>query len=305
METQSLKATEEVGARGATHPRVTLENIKDSIGAVFFATADMILPDAVSQDEAAYIDPLGILTICVVVLKNGFVVLGKSAPASPENYTREKGEQFAYEDAVRQIWPLMGFALRDRLHRDSADAETYMRATGQLQVIPDDIRLKAMDADAVVALAVSHGYPEAGHGRVDAETFLRVKREGGSYTAPVVEQTLPTIPGDEDLQAMTDDEIYHLARDHSLPLGEDPSRENDIASLITKRDSVVVIKNDGPPPIDSDEELEGSLDGYIKDLAVAHGLEYVDRADAIAKLKKVRDSLVNHNAANSGMPNPV
>jgi hypothetical protein len=44
-------------------------------------------------------------------------VIGKSAPASPENFNAELGKKFAYEDAVRQLWPLMGFALRDRLER--------------------------------------------------------------------------------------------------------------------------------------------------------------------------------------------
>jgi hypothetical protein len=57
------------------------------------------------------------LSICLLVMKNGFVVIGKSAPASPENFNRELGKKFAYEDAVRQLWPLMGFALRDRLSR--------------------------------------------------------------------------------------------------------------------------------------------------------------------------------------------
>jgi len=55
------------------------------------------------------------MTIAVVVMKNGYVVLGKSAPADPDNFNQELGEKFAREDAIRQIWPLMGFALRDKL----------------------------------------------------------------------------------------------------------------------------------------------------------------------------------------------
>lgn len=56
-----------------------------------------------------------VLTICLLVLRNGFTVIGKSAPASPENFNVELGQKFAYEDAPRQLWPLMGYALRDRL----------------------------------------------------------------------------------------------------------------------------------------------------------------------------------------------
>jgi hypothetical protein len=44
-------------------------------------------------------------------------VVGTSAPASPENYDPEKGRTFARDNAVRQLWPLMGFSLRDSLHR--------------------------------------------------------------------------------------------------------------------------------------------------------------------------------------------
>ena len=48
-------------------------------------------------------------------VKNGFKVVGKSAPASPENFDPEKGRELAYEDAFRQLWPLEGYLLRERL----------------------------------------------------------------------------------------------------------------------------------------------------------------------------------------------
>jgi hypothetical protein len=50
-------------------------------------------------------------------MRNGFTVIGKSAPASAANFNAELGKKLAYEDAIRQLWPLMGFSLRDRLHR--------------------------------------------------------------------------------------------------------------------------------------------------------------------------------------------
>lgn len=60
-------------------------------------------------------EQLKILSICIVVMSNGFTVVGKSAPASPENFNAEFGRELAYKDCIRQLWPLMGFALRDRL----------------------------------------------------------------------------------------------------------------------------------------------------------------------------------------------
>jgi hypothetical protein len=59
--------------------------------------------------------PMHLMTLCFLTMRNGFVVVGKSAPASPENFDPEKGKTFAREDAIRQLWPLMGFSLRDRL----------------------------------------------------------------------------------------------------------------------------------------------------------------------------------------------
>ncbi len=48
----------------------------------------------------------------------------------------------------------------------------------------------------------------------------------------------------------------------------------------------------GPPPIDGDEELEKMTDTEAKDLALAHGIGYVDRGHAIAALKVRRDSVL-------------
>lgn len=110
MNTESLKATDAASAAVATHPRVTLDNIKDAIAGEYFMTGEQ----AVGPNVPA-MEPLSVLTICILVMSNGFTIIGKSAPASPENFDPELGRKFAYEDAIRQAWPLMGFALRDRL----------------------------------------------------------------------------------------------------------------------------------------------------------------------------------------------
>lgn len=58
---------------------------------------------------------LGLLTFCVLVLRNGFTVTGESACASPENFDAELGKRIARQNAVSKVWPLMGYALRERL----------------------------------------------------------------------------------------------------------------------------------------------------------------------------------------------
>lgn len=59
------------------------------------------------------------VTICVLVLRNAFVVVGTSIPVAPENFDAELGRGYAREDAIRQCWPLMGYALRERLHAET------------------------------------------------------------------------------------------------------------------------------------------------------------------------------------------
>jgi len=64
---------------------------------------------------APVLPPLFLLTFCVLVLRNGFTVTGESACASPENFDEEVGRKVARQNAVQKVWPLMGYALRDRL----------------------------------------------------------------------------------------------------------------------------------------------------------------------------------------------
>lgn len=108
----SLKATEDYSAARSTHPRVSLADIENAMEYKFFTTADACDPEQL-QDNISR--ALSMLTLCIIVMKNGFILVGKSAPASPENFDAEKGRTFAYEDAVRQLWPLMGYALKDKL----------------------------------------------------------------------------------------------------------------------------------------------------------------------------------------------
>jgi len=109
MVSASLQASEALSAKGATAPRVSLQDIEDAISAEYSFTLDKALRDVPIMPS------VGLMTIAVLVMRNGFVVIGKSAPASAENFDAEKGRTFAREDAIRQLWPLMGFSLRDRL----------------------------------------------------------------------------------------------------------------------------------------------------------------------------------------------
>lgn len=67
---------------------------------------------------------LGLLTFCVLVLRNGFTVTGESACASPENFDAEICRKIARDNAVQKIWPLEGYLLKQNLH-DSSKISGY------------------------------------------------------------------------------------------------------------------------------------------------------------------------------------
>jgi hypothetical protein len=104
----SLQETDRQSAAVAVAPRVALSDIEAAIAHTHYAVGS----EAFDVSSGG---PLGTLTLCALTMRNGFTVIGKSAPASPENFNVELGRRFAYEDAVRQLWPLMGFAPRERI----------------------------------------------------------------------------------------------------------------------------------------------------------------------------------------------
>ena len=49
------------------------------------------------------------------MLRNSLTVTGESACASPENFDAELGRKIARQNAISKVWPLMGYALKERL----------------------------------------------------------------------------------------------------------------------------------------------------------------------------------------------
>lgn len=93
----SLKQADKEAAAVTVAPRVTLEALEAKV----------------AQEQYSVFD--GVLTICVIRMKNGFYVTGESAPASPANFNAELGRKFAREQAIRKAWGFEGYALRERL----------------------------------------------------------------------------------------------------------------------------------------------------------------------------------------------
>ena len=71
--------------------------------------------DAAIAGEDFHVFPGTTLTVCALVLRNGFVVTGESAAASPANFDEEIGRKIARDNARQKIWALEGYLLRERL----------------------------------------------------------------------------------------------------------------------------------------------------------------------------------------------
>ncbi len=91
------KVEQEIQDKGLTAPRVTPEMVENTIVA------------------AEYLYPTigeGTLTICVLLLANGFTVTGESACVDPANFDATLGRKIAREDAANKIWMLEGYLLK-------------------------------------------------------------------------------------------------------------------------------------------------------------------------------------------------
>ncbi len=136
---------QEIQAKRLTAPRVTMDDIEANIAAeCFFVAADahrfewLTRDDQIARDAQRRVlgsmatrsysgacididannpipDSLKHLTFCVLILRNGYTVTGESACVSPENFDAELGRKIARQNAIAKVWPLMGYAMRDRL----------------------------------------------------------------------------------------------------------------------------------------------------------------------------------------------
>jgi hypothetical protein len=92
------KIEQEIHEKGLNAPRLTPADI-----------------DATIAGEDYHVFPGTTLTVCALKLRNGFIVTGESAAASPANFDQALGQKIARENARNKIWALEGYLLRERL----------------------------------------------------------------------------------------------------------------------------------------------------------------------------------------------
>lgn len=109
--TTDAQIEQEIQAKGLTAPRVTPADIDAAIAEEYTFTAAAALKGTPGESSQS----CKLLTICVLVLKNGFTVTGESACASPENFNAELGAKIARGHAKDKIWALEGYLLKSKL----------------------------------------------------------------------------------------------------------------------------------------------------------------------------------------------
>jgi len=98
---------QEIKRKGLTAPRLTPEDLDGNV---------------INSAFVKHISAGGqVLRWCVLTTKSGFAVTGRpSVSVSPENDDQEIGEKVAFANARNELWPLMGYALKERLSKEAA-----------------------------------------------------------------------------------------------------------------------------------------------------------------------------------------
>lgn len=93
---------QEIKDKGLTAPRVTPADITENI---------------IHTEYVKHVSQGGqVLRWAVITTKNGYAVVGApSVAVSPANDNEEIGQKIAFDNSKNALWPLMGYALKERL----------------------------------------------------------------------------------------------------------------------------------------------------------------------------------------------
>lgn len=99
-------------------PRVKPSDLELAIRDEIYFTAEQGVFGATRMRSG--IPELSLTTCCVLVLRNGYTVMGLGRSPSQEDFEQREAKRIARENAVREILPLLGYQLREKLHRAGA-----------------------------------------------------------------------------------------------------------------------------------------------------------------------------------------
>lgn len=98
----------------------------------------------------------GTLTICTLLLRNGFKVIGESACVDPRNFDEAIGRTYARKNAESHIWKLEGYALAERV-RFAQKLRELIAVQCMPGTVDADEYMRGMANGLIVALSVIDG----------------------------------------------------------------------------------------------------------------------------------------------------
>lgn len=98
--------------------KVTKNAVENEIVNEIYFTAANAMPEALQVQDLVP-KAMEMITFCVMILQNGHRIVGVNAgPIDPRIFDENIGRQMAREHALDQIWPLMGYALREKIKQE-------------------------------------------------------------------------------------------------------------------------------------------------------------------------------------------
>lgn len=85
------------------------------------------------------------VTVCTLVLQNGFTAVGvNEGPVSAVNFNQELGCEYAYKKALGTVWTVEGYLLAERLYRekqgDTDTKDAAIQVFKVLRLVQDEVR---------------------------------------------------------------------------------------------------------------------------------------------------------------------
>lgn len=98
---------------------VSKSSIEAKIRGVYFINAGEAIKNSNDGYTVADLAELNLVTICIIIMENGFKVEGTSACVDPKIYNEAIGQEEAYKNAFEKIWEKEGYLLKQKMFEEN------------------------------------------------------------------------------------------------------------------------------------------------------------------------------------------
>lgn len=98
---------------------VTKASIEAKIRGIYFINAGAAIKASDDGYTQRDLEELNLVTICIIILENGFKVEGTSACVDPKIYNEAVGRKEAYNNAFEKIWEKEGYLLKQKMFEEN------------------------------------------------------------------------------------------------------------------------------------------------------------------------------------------